>query len=229
MKMAVNMLVATPMTLRRATEEARFGKPDTRLNELFEEARTLEEFNTLLQGDCDFCFLQERVEEKIRLLGAVIHYVPVSSERNPKEGIGPKQSAGVDPLDGDILDPGFFDNPEAEDQRKFNMRVLLEHAPSKQNLKLYGVDEERELTIHIPVSTLKDEGLTSKWRVNGADIGDLVFWDSSWYVIQNVHRGSYFGQRDLPFLVACFANRYRHNSSPVNNVPSNDFCPEEVE
>jgi hypothetical protein len=213
--------------LKRAREEARFGKPNTRLNELFEEARTIEEVGTLLQGDGDFFFLQSRVLERIQLLGAVVHYIPVSTERDPRDGIGPKQSAGVDPLDGDILDPGFFDNPELEDQRKFNMRCLMEHEPSKQNLKRYGVDEERDITFHIPVVTLETEGLVSKWRVNGADIGDLVFWDKTWYIIQNVHRGSYFGQRDLPFLIACMANRYRHNSVPTEDVAVNDVCPEE--
>ena len=212
--------------LHRAKTEGRNGKPDLSLVEILESARSENEKQTFLQSDKDYDFLQARVEEKIRLSGAVIHYIPVSTERDPKDDGGLKQSAGVDPLDGDVLDPGFFDNPEAEDQRKFDVRCLMEHQPSKQILKRYGVDEEREITFHIPLVTLKEQGLVSRWRPRGADIGDLVFWDSSWFLIQNVHRGSYFGQRNLPFLIACFANRYRPNSVPTNDS-NEEICPVE--
>ena len=209
-------------------KDARPGRPFSSVTKQWEAARKRKEQETFLQGDRDFAFLQDRTEEFIDLLGAVIHFVPVSTEVNPVAGVGPKQSAGVDPLDGDILDPGFFDNPDAEDQRLFNMKALLEHEPSKQMLKKYGVDEERDIIVHIPVDTLREQGLTSEWRPNGADIGDLVFWDNTWWQLSNVHRGSYFGQRNLPHLIACAAVRYRHNSSPVDADPDQEeFCPVE--
>jgi hypothetical protein len=213
--------------LKRA-QDARPGRPFTTVLKQWEAARKRGEEETFLQGNRDFSFLQNRTEEFVDLLGSPVHFVPVSTERDPRAGVGPKQSAGVDPLDGDILDPGFFDNPDLEDQRLFNMKSLVEHEPSKQNLKRYGVDEERDVIFHIPISTFEVKELVSEWRVNGADLGDLIVWDGTWYQIQNVHRGSYFGSRDLPHLIACAANRYRHNSVPTEDAAITDFCPEEV-
>lgn len=228
--MAKRVRPPKPSTLAelKKAKDARPGRPFTSVLKQWESARRAKDSEKFLQGDRDFDFLQNRTEEFVDLYGAAVHIVPVSTEVNPVEGVGPKQSAGVDPLDGDILDPGFFDNPDLEDQRMFNMSALLEHEPSKKLLKRYGVDEERDVLFHIPVSVLEEKELVSEWRVNGLDLGDLIVWDGTWYIAENVHRGSYFGNRNLPHLIVAACVRYRHNSAAVEDDPSDDFCPEEV-
>lgn len=218
----------TTLAALKKAQEARPGRPFTSVLKQWEAARRAKDSEGFLQGDRDYEFLQNRTEEFVDLYGAAVHFIPISTEVSPVGVVGPKQSAGVDPLDGDILDPGFFDNPSIEDQRLFNIRALVEHTPSKQLLKRYGVDEERDVLFHIPISVLTANKLTSEWRVNGADLGDLIVWDGTWYQLENVHRGSYFGNRNLPHLIACAAVRYRHNSAGVDDDPDDDFCPEEV-
>ena len=199
-------------------------KPTTSLAKQLEEERLANE-ETFLQTDRDFSFKDGLVVERQELIGGVIHVIPVSTERNPVQGIGPFQTAGVDDLYGDILDPQFTDgNPE--DQRKLNCRGYIQHEPSKQLLTLYGIDEQREIAFYIARTTLTEVGLVSEWRFHGTDIGDLFVWDGTWYQAQNVHRAKYFGQRDLAHYTASFCNRFRHNAVPTNAVA--DPCPEEA-
>lgn len=175
----------------------------------------------LFQGDRDFSAQDRWVKEGTRKIGAKIHYLPVSTARHPRSG----ESAGVDDLYGDILDPEFLDNEELVDQRKFNLECFVQHKPSKQLLKKYGIDEQREVIFHIPFSVLRDKGLVTDKRFRGSDIGDLVIWDGTWYMVYSSHRGSYFGQRVSHFFTAAVCDRYR-----LNNIPTEDranLCPEE--
>lgn len=191
--------------------------PNQSDSKILEEQRLKEEKDkTLFQGDVDFSFLSGLSEEQSERIGATIHLIPVSTERDPQ---GEFQSAGVDSLDGDILDPEFFGNPDTKDNRILNFRCLIEHEPPKQMLKKYGVDEQREIVFFLPFPILKQKGIVSEWRPFGVDIGDLIVWDGTWYQAWNVHRDHYFGQRDKSHYIATFCNRYRHNSVPTEDIP----------
>jgi hypothetical protein len=87
-------------------------------------------------------------------------------------------------------------------------------------LRRFGIDEQREIAFFLPVENL--QGLVSEWRIHGADIGDLIHWDGTWYQAWNVFRDDYFGQRSRAFYIACFCNRYRHNAVPTEDVPTED-------
>lgn len=193
----------------------------------FETSRLSAEDDILFQQQRDFEAQDRWVREQVQKLGAPVHLLPVSTERNPQ---GIFQSAGVDPLDGDILNPEFLANPVELDQQKFNVRNIIEHEPSKQMLKKYGIDEEREVGFHFVKSILDDLGLveTNTRRFRGIDIGDLVFWDSTWYILQNVHRDHYFGQTVNPYFVVGFASRYPFDNVPIEDVSDNG-CPDELE
>lgn len=207
-------------------------KPDQDQLNLLEQQRTELEGRQLFQSDRDFRFQQARVGEQSERLGGVIHFVPVSTERSPQ---GPFQSARVDPLDGDVLDPQFIENPmnldlddpDNFDQRLKNVDCILQHEPSKQLLKKFGIDEEREIVFWVPFTIFKTAGIVTEKRFRGADIGDLIVWDGTWYMAQNVHRDHYFGQRDVSFFVACFCNRYRQNLNPIHDTA--DDCPEDFD
>ena len=193
--------------------------------QLFEEQRLQAEAGTLFQTQRDFDGQDRWVREQVEKIGAPVHLFPTSSQRDPQ---GIAQSAGVDPLDGDILNPEFFTDPEIVDERQFNMKCILEHEPSKQMLGKYGIDEQREVGFHFVKSVLRDKGLVTKRRFRGIDIGDLVFWDGTWYIIQNAHRDHYFGQTVNNYFVVGFASRYTHDNVLIADV-SDGGCPEDME
>jgi hypothetical protein len=194
------------------------GKPKP--GNILEQLEASRREGNLFQGDRDFEGQDRWVREHAEKTGAKIHFFPSSTVRNPKtppDGSSRGESAGVDPLYGDILDPEFFDNPELRDDVKKNLACLIEHHPSKQLLKKYGIDEEREVIFHIPFTLLREKGLVTPRAFRGVDLGDLVLWDGTWYMVYNAHRGSYQGQRINHFYTAAICNRYR-----LNNVPTED-------
>ncbi len=200
------------------------ARPETSLNKFLEESRRAVEANTLHQKDRDIEFLSPKVKEQADRIGATIHMLPVSTERDPQG----TQSSGVHEFDGDILDPEFRGGgPDIVDERVLNLRCEVQHDPPQQLLNLYGIDEQREVVFWIPFKTLKEKGLVTEWRIHGADIGDLFFWDETWYQGWNVYRETYHGQTAKAHHIACFCNRYRHNAVPTEDTP-NDCTVEEL-
>lgn len=183
---------------------------------LFEETR---EEGNLFQSSIDFAAQQSWVEEQVRVLGAAVHLFITATQRSPQ---GPRESAGVDPLYGDILDPEFFNEPADKDQRQFNLRALVEHHPTKQMLKRYGIDEEREVIFHFPFTVLESLGLVTEKRFRGIDPGDLVMWDGTWYITLSTHREAYFGQTISNYFTSTTCKRYRHNSVPTGDVADHE-------
>lgn len=188
--------------------------PEQSFLELFEKSRSE---GNLFQSSIDYALQSRIVREQVEKLGAAVHLMVTSTMRNPQ---GPTQSAGVDSLYGDILDPEFF--ADSPDQRQFNIRVLVEHHPSKQLLKKYGIDEEREVLFHFPFEALEERGLVTEERFRGVDIGDLVMWDGSWYIAVSVHREAYFGQTVSHFFTSISCKRYRHNSVPTEDAADHE-------
>jgi hypothetical protein len=195
-------------------------QPEQSLNAQFESKRLEDEKNLLFQADRDFEFLTALSVEQSRRIGGIINFVPVSTERKPR---GDFQTAGVDTLDGDVLTPQFIGTPP-DGQNMISLHCIIQHEPEKQLLKKYGIDEQRDIVFFIPFREFEEKGLISDWRPFGADIGDLIFWDGSWYQAWEAKRDSYFGQRDRVHFMACFCDRYRHNSVPTEDVaPANPF------
>jgi hypothetical protein len=164
----------------------------------------------IFQDELSGNMLDGIAKERVDIMGAHVNLLIMSSQRNPK---GVLESSGVDELDGDILDPEFMDSPAELDHRKIDLPCLIEHTPTKQMLKKFGIDELREVIFHFPFATLKEKGLVTERRFRGIDIGDLIEWDGTFYVTLNVHRGTYFGQSDRFFFTSSFTNRYRLDSS----------------
>jgi hypothetical protein len=170
-------------------------------------------FHDRLDGE----YLDLLVQERADVLGAMVNLIPRSTQRNPR---GSLESPGVDGLDGDVIDPEFLDF-EGNDQRKLNFSCIVEHNPSKQMLKKFGIDELREVVFHFSLKALRDAGLVTEAKFRGVDLGDLVEWDGTWYIAHNVHRNSYFGQSDRFLTVSAFCDRYRLNTideTSKNNV-----------
>lgn len=177
----------------------------------FEASRTEGNlFQTQRDYDAQYLWTKEQVEK----LGASVHLFVTSNQRDPQ---GPDENDSIDPLYGDILDPEFFSEPPERDKRKLNIRCLIEHHPSKQSLKRYGIDEVREVIFFFPFKTLKDLGLVTEHRFRGVDIGDLILWDGAWYIALNVHREAYFGQTISPYFTSVACIRYRHNAVPTEH------------
>lgn len=176
--------------------------------------------DALFQSRTDFDAQNEWVREQVELLGAEVKLIQTSTERAPADG--PGESAGVDPLYGDIIDPEWFEPTEEEKaQKKYDFRVIVEHEPSKQLLKKYGISEERDCIFHFPFEALRDRGLVSQKRFRGVAIGDLVLWDETWYIVLTTHRQAYFGQTTSHYFTTVMCMRYRPNS-----VPTEDTVPE---
>lgn len=202
------------------------SEPNYPILNRYEEVRTE---GNLFQTEKDFQAQRLWIEEQVEKLGAAVHLF-VTSTRRAEGGQNqePFASGGVDPLYGDILDPEFFENPKDKDKRQINIRCIAEHAPSKQRLKKYGIEEEREAVFHFPFHVLKDKGLVTEFRFRGIDIGDLIEWDGSWYIILSTHRNSYFGQTTSNYFIAATANRYRPNAVPKEDHPQRANDPEDL-
>jgi len=164
-------------------------------------------FHHPLDGDNLDRFVRERCD----LLGAHVNLIPRSTQRNPR---GKLENPGVDSLDGDVINPEFLDFKDL-DERKLNIACLVVHQPTKQLLKKYGVDEMREIIFHFPFSLLKEKGLVNDVKFRGLDIGDLIEWDGTFYIVWNVHRDTYFGESDRFFFTSGMCDRYRHDSIDV--------------
>jgi hypothetical protein len=178
------------------------GIPTKSLLDQFEERRA--EASLLFQSSRDGSAQDRWVTELSEKLGAAIHFIQRFTQRSPQ---GTVEGGGIDPLYGDIPNPAYQD-----DLVKLNMRAIIDHKPSRQSLKKFGVMEDRDVVFWIPRAELTKYGLVTERRFRGADIGDLIVWDGTWYIAQNVHRDHYFGQSDKFFFVGVFANRYVHDS-----------------
>lgn len=179
------------------------GTPHEDLLKLYDAQRSNPK---LFHDRLDANFLDHLVGERNELVGAHVNLFPRATAVDPQ---GEHEAPGVDPLDGDINRPEFKDFAELDD-RKINIACIVEHNPSKQSLKKFGVDEQREVIFHFPFVLLQEKGLVNDGlRFRGLIIGDLVEWDSSWYYILSVHRGHYLGQSDHFFVTSGTANRYR--------------------
>jgi len=186
------------------------GSPEQSLLAQFEARRFKD---NLFQSPRDYEAQGKWTQEQVEKLGAAVHLFLSSTERAPADG--PGESAGVDPLYGDILDPEFIDDEGEYDKRKFNLRCIVEHSPSKQLLLRYGIEEERDVIFHFPYQKLVDEGIVTTRRFRGVDIGDLIEWDGTWYIVLSTHREAYFGQTVSNYFTSTSCKRYRANSVPT--------------
>jgi hypothetical protein len=176
-----------------------------------EERRRVLEGEILFQSEQDNTFQENLILEQSGQT-APVHLVQVSTERDPQ---GPHESAGVDPLYGDILDPQFFESQVTAENL---IRAVVEQRPSEQLLMRYGIEEKRDVLFQIPFALLRIKNFVTRRRFRGVDIGDFVVWDSTWYLVDSVHRGTYFGQTNHAYFVAAFTNRYQPNAiSPTDS------------
>jgi hypothetical protein len=178
-----------------------------------ERSKVTHTFQTSFDGSGQARWIEEYVER----CGAGVHLFPRSTQRHP--GDSPGMSAGVDPLYGDIQDPEFNDG-----SKRFNIKALVEHSPSRQRLTTIGIREDRDVAFWYPFSILQKNGLVTPLRFRGIDIGDLMVWDGTWYISENVHREYYFGSTDTFFFTVAYCIRYQHGSIPVDerDVPSDE-------
>ncbi len=87
--------------------------------------------------------------------------------------------------------------------------------PSKQILKRFGIDEQREILFSFQISKLQELGLVEEGNFRGIEIGDLVNFDDTLYELLSVHRQGYFGQTNLAHFVTATADRYIRNNNPL--------------
>lgn len=195
-------------------------RPEKSILQQFEESRNE---GNIFQTQRDIDAQNRWIKEQVESLGAEVVLALTSTVRGP--GDGPGESAGVDPLYGDILDPQWFERTaEEEAQRKYNMRCLLDHAPSKQLLKRYGIEETRDVIFHFPFERLEEKGMVTKDRFRGIDIGDFVVWDGSWYIALSTHRESYHGNTVSHYFTSISCKRYAPNSVPTESTPAGEGC-----
>lgn len=185
--------------------------------DILQQLETRRKEGGLWQSDRDYRAQERWIVEGCVKRGAKIQYLPSVTVRKAQGDDPLSSGAGVDKLYGDILDPQFLDKLKRE-----NLACYVEHNPSKQKLKKYSIDEEKDVIFHIPLKLLKDAKLVTKKRFRGADIGDLVIWDGTWYIVDAVHRGSFFGQRISHYFTAAICSRYRLNNVPTEASPE---CP----
>lgn len=178
-------------------------RPEQTALEILEERRR--KAGQLFQSARDVGGQERWIGEYVRKHGALVHLVTRTTRRDPQ---GPMQSAGVDPLFGDITDPEFLEGTRTD------IRSLIDHEPSKQLLSKYGIEEDREVVFWLPRILLDEKGLITPVRFRGVEIGDLFVWDRAWYIVQEAHRDHYQGVSDHFFYVGAFCNRYHHNSVP---------------
>ncbi len=195
-------------------------RPEKSILQQFEESRVQ---GNLFQTQRDINAQNRWVQEQVKVLGAEVVLALVSTVRGP--GDGPGESAGVDPLYGDIIDPQWFERTvEEEAQRKYNFRCLPDHQPSKQLLKRYGIEETRDVIFHFPFVTLQERGLVTPERYRGIAIGDFVVWDESWYIALSAHRESYHGSTTSHYFTSISCKRYAPNSVPTDSNTAAEGC-----
>ncbi len=171
--------------------------PSQDLVRQFDESRQKDQlFASQRDYDSQVRILRKQIQEE----GTAVVLLPRTSHRRPQ---GTMQASGVDPLDGDVLDLHF----NAEESHR--LALWVPHAPSKQMLKKYGIDEDRDVVFWFLFEDLKDAGLVTQQKFRGIDLGDLVVWDRTWYRIDNVHRHEYLGQSERFFYSLGFSTRYR--------------------
>ena len=115
---------------------------------------------------------------------------------------------------------------EAEEgKKKFADPVLvkafMKFNPESPLLKKYGIDEQRDVFMHIATPHLVDLGLaqesTDPYPGDNVPptiklilgIGDRFTFDENTYDIMSVQRTVYWGNSGYPLWVVCTANRYR--------------------
>lgn len=194
--------------------------PRPRPGNILQQLEATRKEGGLFQSDRDFNAQERWTVEGCDKRGAAIQYLPSVTVRKAQADDPLSSGAGVDELYGDILDPQFLTELKRE-----NMRCYVEHHPSKQQLKKYSIAETKEVIFHIPLATLRKAGLVTTRRFRGADIGDLVVWDGSWYIVDAAHRGSFFGQRISHYFTAAICSRYILNNVTTEDTPK--ICPEE--
>jgi hypothetical protein len=183
--------------------------PSKKLLDMLEERRAGAEHT--FQSKIDASGQKRWLMEWVTKTGAAVHLFPRTTQREP--GDLELESAGVDELYGDITNPEFSDK-----RKEYNFRCLVEHSPSRQRLTTIGVREDRDIAFWYPYVMLEEAGLVDRIRFRGVDIGDLMVWDGTWYIAENVHREYYFGMTDEYFFTVAYCVRYQHDSLPINEA-----------
>jgi len=115
---------------------------------------------------------------------------------------------------------------EAEEGKKvfdlpIGVRAFVKFNPETPLLKRYGIDEQRDVFLHIATPHLVDMGLiieaTDEYPQDNIPptlklimgIGDRFTFDENTYDILSVQRTVYWANSGYPLWVVCTANRYR--------------------
>jgi len=115
---------------------------------------------------------------------------------------------------------------EAEEGKKLfdtaiGVRAFVKFNPETPLLKKYGIDEQRDVFLHIATPHLIDVGLAVEssdlYPLDNipptikliAGIGDRFTFDETTYEILSVQRTVYWANSNFPMWVICTGNRYR--------------------
>lgn len=189
--------------------------PDQEILAAFEAQRAEASFLFVDKQDCDF--LDGLIQERNAAQMASVFLIPRLSQRDAQAEQGDVNVGAPINIYGDTIDPivniGKLDH---NNKNAHQVRAFAQHEPSKQSLRKYGIEEEREVVFWFPRVSLEALGLTTPRCFRGVEIGDFVVWDNTWYITDNAHRDHYFGQSDRFFFTGAFCTRYHHNSVPTN-------------
>lgn len=119
--------------------------------------------------------------------------------------------------------------PVNDEWETYNLPLLVQANPKRQELTKFGIDEPREITFSFALPVLEEHGLVVQKKrqviVDGAEqddpadtldggplmflvlLGDRVFFQGHEYVIMNVYEDQFFANSEIPTFLTAACNK----------------------
>lgn len=114
--------------------------------------------------------------------------------------------------DETVVDDLYMEAPARRFREPITLRAMVEHKPAQKALGKYGLDQTRDILVHIPTLFLGDVEYLYAEPNDSWMIGDLVKWGGDHYEVRDQVKdnSAYWGQTNVPFFITLACDYYRH-------------------
>lgn len=113
--------------------------------------------------------------------------------------------------DETVVDDLYLEAPARRFREPTPIKALVEHKPAQKSLSKYGLDQSRDILVHIPTLFLGDIEYLYAEPNDTWIVGDLVRWGGDHYEVRDQIKdtSSYWGQTNIPFFISLACDYYR--------------------
>lgn len=110
-----------------------------------------------------------------------------------------------------VVDDLYMEAPSRRFREPVDIKAMVEHKPAQKSLGKYGLDQSRDILIHVPTLFLGDIDYLYAEPNDTWIVGDLVRWAGDHYEVRDQIKdnSAYWAQTNVPFFITLACDYYR--------------------